>query len=57
MPDPIDEELGEILETDPAFRARLDRLSQQIGQGEVTGHEQVIRRFGLAEEADADDSN
>ena len=39
MADRIDEELGEILETEPAFRSRLDRLSQPIGQGEVTRHE------------------
>lgn len=54
--DPFDEELREIFESDPAFHARLERLSQQIGQSEVTGtlHEQVIRRFGLAEESDAD---
>lgn len=58
MPDPIDQDLREVHETDPAFRARLDRLLQQIGDGEVmrTPHEQVIRRFGLAEEWDADDS-
>jgi len=57
VPDPIEEEIREILAADPGLRERLRHERRLIDAGQMRGtpHEEVVRRLGLEVEAEPDE--
>jgi hypothetical protein len=57
VPDPIEEEIREILEVNPGLRERLGQERRLIDAGQMRGtpHEEVVRLLGLELEAEPDE--
>jgi hypothetical protein len=56
-PDPIEEEIREVLEANPGLRERLRHERRLIDARQVRGtsHSEVVRRLGLELEAEPDE--